>query len=197
MVSYSAEDFVGALTSDEGLPQPTPPTLPVIQTGMVDPEGSSSEEIRFAPGMQCTNWTNVPVSLIDTVDHLSNQRCGQHEYPYVRIRLKSPTELTDEARAIADILQQPGIMPRPMTPPTRPVPTTPPVGRHAAPPVGRHAAPPVGRFAAPPVGRFAAPPVGRYAAPPVGQHAAPASRHLPPDARPGFNTPGPVKGCGG
>ncbi len=165
MVSYSAEDFVGALTSDEGLP---PPTLPVIQTGMVDPEGSGSEEIRFASGMQCTNWTNIPVSLIDTVDHLSNQRCGQYEYPYVRLRLKSPTELTDEARAIADILQQPGTTPGPTTPPIRPVPTTP----------------------AP-----ATPPVGRHAAPPVGRHAAPASRRLPPDARPGFNTPGPVKGC--
>jgi len=178
MVSYSAEDFVGALTSDEGLPQPTPPTLPVIQTGMVDPEGSGSEEIRFAPGMQCTNWTNVPVSLIDTVDHLSNQRCGQYEYPYVRIRLKSPTELTDEARAITEILQQPGITPRPTTPPTRPVPTTPVP-------------------TTPPVGRYAAPPVGRHAAPPVGRPAAPADRRLPPDARPGFNTPGPVKGCGG
>jgi hypothetical protein len=182
MVSYSAEDFVGALTSDEGLPQPQP-TLPVIQTGMVDAEGSGSEEIRFAPGMQCTNWTNIPVSLIDTVDHLSNQRCGQYEYPYVRIRLKGSTELTDEARAIADILQQPGTTPRPTTPPTRPVPTTP---VPATPPVGRHAAPPASRHAAP---------VGRHAAPPVGRHAAPASRRLPPDARPGFNTPGPVKGC--
>jgi hypothetical protein len=167
MKSYSANDFVEALSSGEELALPTPP---VIQTGMVDPEGSSSEEIRFAPGMQCTNWTNVPVSLIDTVDHLSNQRCGQSEYPYVRLRLKSPTELTDEARAIANILQQPRTTPGPTTPP-------------------------VGRYAAPPVGRYAAPPVGRYAASPVGRYAAPASRRVPPDARPGFNTPGPVRGC--
>ena len=177
MKSYSAQEFSEALSSGEKLTLPTPP---VIQTGMVDPEGSGSEEIRFAPGMQCTNWTKVPVSLIDTVDHLSNQRCGQYEYPYVRLRLKSATELTDEARAIADILQQPATMPRPTTPPTGPVPTTPPVGRPAAPPVGRPAAPSA----------------GRHAAPPVGRPAAPAGRRLPPDARPGFDTPGPVSGCG-
>ncbi len=167
VVSYSAEDFVGTLTSDEGLPPPTPPTLPIIQTGMVDPEGSSSEEIRFAPGMQCTNWTNVPVNLIDTVDHLSNQRCGQYVYPYVRIRLKSPTELTDEARAIAEILQQPGTAPGPsaasrtMTLPAGPSgpPVTPPaVLRHGEPPAGQHEVPPAGgRRSGPP----AAPGPGR------------------------------------
>jgi hypothetical protein len=165
MKSYSAQEFGEALSSGEELTLPTPP---VTQTGMVDSEGSSSEEIRFAPGVQCTNWTNVPMSLIDTVDHLSNQRCGQYEYPYVRLHLKSPTELTDEARAIADILQQPGTTPRPTMLPARPVPTTP---------------------------AAATPPVGRPAAPPVGRPAAPASRRLQPDARPGFNTPGPVKGC--
>ena len=146
MVVYSAQNFVRALTSDEGLPPPIPP---VVQTGMVDPERSSSEEIRFAPGTQCLNWIKVPVSIIDEVDHLRNQRCGQYEYPYVRVHLKDPTELTDEGRAIIGILQ-PGTTPGPtMYPTTMPVPTRPEPTSPHAPPASRHKLPTLPTMPAP------------------------------------------------
>ena len=119
MVTYSADDFVRKLSSEEGLPLPYPP---ISRTGLVDPDvESGSEEIRFAPGTQCSNWIEVPVSMIDEVDHLGNQLCNQREYPHVRLHLK-PT--TDEGRVLANLLQR-GTGPVPMTPPNRPVPTTP------------------------------------------------------------------------
>jgi hypothetical protein len=177
MVTYSANDFIRKLTSEEGLPLPYPP---ISQTGLVDPDiERGSKEIRFAPGTQCSNWVEVPVSMIDEVDHLGNQPCNQREYPYVTLHLK-PT--TAEGRVLANLLQRgtgPGL-PGPMTPPTRPVPTT-PVSPPPVPPT-----PPPGQYGAP--ANWPTLPTTMYPTPPAG------SRHAP-DARPGLNTPGPIKGC--
>src|ERR687893_3002010 len=127
MVTYSADDFVSKLSSEEGLPLPYPP---ISRTGLVDPDiESGSKEIRFAPGTQCSNWIEVPVRMIDEVDHLGNQLCNQREYPHVRLHLK-PT--TDEGRALANLLQR-GTEPVPMTPPSRRAVPTPPVSTPPAP----------------------------------------------------------------
>jgi hypothetical protein len=201
MVSYSAEDFVGALTSDEGLP---PLTRPVMQTGLVDPAESSSEQLRFAPGILCSNlnWIKVPVGIIDAVTHLGNQRCGQHEYPYVQLRLKDSTELTDEGSAIIGILQSgatpgPTMSPTPTTvpAPTRqvtpppPVPYTPSAGQYAS-PAGQYAAP-TRRVTPPPVPPRT-PPAGQYAAPTRG-YTPSVSRHKDPTLP---TIPVHLRGCG-
>jgi hypothetical protein len=174
MVTYSADDFVRKLSSEEGLPLPYPP---ISRTGLVDPDiESGAKEIRFAPGTQCSNWIDVPVNMIDKVDHLGNQPCNQREYPHVRLHLK-PT--TDEGRVLANLLQR-GAEAGPMTPPTRPVPTT-PVRPPPVPPT-----PPTCQYGAP--ASWPTPRTTMYPTPP------PASRHAPA-ARPGLNTPGPIKGC--
>ena len=177
MVTYSADDFVSKLSSQEGVPLPYPP---ISRTGLVDPDiESGSEEIRFAPGTQCSKWIEVPLSMIDEVDHLGNQLCDQREYPHVRLHLKPTTE---EGRVLANLLQR-GTEPVPMTPPTRPpVPTT-PVITPAVPPT-----PPTSQYGD--AASRPTPPTTMYPTPP------PASRHAP-GARPGLNTPGPTKGGSG
>ena len=177
MVSYSAEDFVAALSSEEGLSLPTPP---VIQTGLVDPNVRDGETIRFAAGMQCSNWIEVPVGIIDKVDYLGNQPCGQHEYPYVRLHLQ-PT--SDEGRVLASLLQSGTTLE-----PTPPVPMAPvPVSSMSS-------------YEAP-MSAYEAPPMGTYEAPPMSSYEAAALiDELPrggdaPDARPGLDTPGPISGC--
>ena len=123
------------------------------------------ETIRFAAGMQCSNWVEVPVGIIDKVDYLGNQPCGQHEYPYVRLHLQ-PT--TDEGRVLASLLQSGTTLE-----PTPPVPMAPvPVLSMSS---------------------YEAPPMSSYEAAalidelPRGGDA--------PDARPGLDTPGPISGC--
>jgi hypothetical protein len=164
MKTYTPDDFVEGLTSSEGLPLPTPP---VVQTGMVDPAASSQEGIGFAPGTQCTNWVKVPMSIIEKVDHLSNLRCGQGEYPYVRLHLTSPGTKEGDAifQALTSMLLQSGTAPKPVAPLTRPIPTT-PVSSTVYP-----------------------------TPPPASRHATPANQHMylaptPP------NLPGPTRGCG-
>jgi hypothetical protein len=174
MVTYSAQDFVRKLSSEEGLPLPYPP---ISRTGLVDPDiESGSKEIRFAPGTQCSNWIEVPLRMIDEVDYLGNQLCNQREYPHVRLHLK-PT--TDEGRVLANLLQR-GTEAGPMTPPSRPVPTT-PVSPPPVPPT-----PTPGQYGAP-ASRPTPPTIMHPTQPPPSRHA--------PDARPGLNTPGPINGC--
>ncbi len=177
MPTYSGEDFAEKLASDEGLPLPTPP---VTQTGLVDPKESDSEGIRFAPGMQYSNWITVPVSLIDEVDHLSNQSYGQAEYPYIRLHLKSPT--TDEGRVLTSILQQL----RTASGPTPPAPTP-----GAAPgPTARPAFPAPTPGAAPgPTARLT------YPAPTPGAASGPTGWPIYPVPTPAA-MPGPTRGCG-
>jgi hypothetical protein len=176
MVSYSAEDFVAALSSEEGLSLPTPP---VIQTGLVDPNVRDGETIRFAAGMQCSNWIEVPVGIIDKVDYLGNQPCGQHEYPYVRLHLQ-PT--SDEGRVLASLLQS-GTTLEPTPPvPMAPVPVSSMSSYEAS----------TSSYEAP-LGSYGAPPMSSY-------EAAALIDDLPsggdaPDARPGLDTPGPISGC--
>jgi hypothetical protein len=101
----SLKDFVDALPPPEE--ELTEVTRPVMQTGLVDRAKSDEQKIRFAPGIQCSNWIEVPESIIEKVDYLGNQRCGQDTYPRVRLHLKSPG--TDEGdtifQALAAILQ--------------------------------------------------------------------------------------------
>ncbi len=191
MRTYKADDFVKELTSSEGL---APPTPPVIQTGMVDPAKSSDEEVSFAPGTECSNWIKVPVSMIEEVDYLRNQRCGREEYPYVRLHLKSPGTKEGDAvfQALAGMLQpgqaastlqrrtapSPMIAPTsPMIAPTRHVPTTP--APTTSPASGRVPSPARGQVFSPARGNAAPLTSGhKYVAP------------TPP------NMPGPTTGCG-
>ena len=130
MKTYTADDFVKELKSDEGLPSLLAPAI--SQTGMINPAESTSGEISFAPGIQRSHWVKVPVSIIDKVDHLGNQ----YEYPYVRLLLKDSNELPAEARAIAGILQFPTARPYPAPQPTaRPYPAPQPTSQPTLHPV--------------------------------------------------------------
>jgi hypothetical protein len=182
MKTYTADDFVKELKSDEGL-SPLP-TLPIGQTGMINPAESTSDEISFAPGIQRSHWVKVPVSIIDKVNHLGNQ----YEYPYVRLLLKDSNELPAEARAIAGILQSPTGRPYPAPQPAaRSIPAPQPTGRPTPAPQ------PVGRTipAPQPTSRPTPQPTGRPIPAPQ-----PTSQTMPHPVPTPPNMPGPTKGCG-
>jgi len=205
----SLKDFVNALPPpEEGL---TELTRHVMQTGLVDHAQTDEQKMRFAPGTQCSNWTEVPASIIESVEWIDNRRCGGDTYPYVRLHLKSPG--TDEGdaifQALTGILQQPGTAPGPMTPPgptrtvpPRPGPMTPPGPTGTVPPRPGPMTPPGPTGTVPPQPVPTTPPASGYVAP-AGQyaastrgHATSARRYAPAPPRPGPNTPGPVSGCG-
>lgn len=101
MITYSGADFVRALSSENGL---TAPQNAITLTGAVKPVAIDfAEALLFSLGTSCWQWTPIPVSLIESVDHLGKITCDNHEHDYVRLLLKKPA--TEEANLFASLLQ--------------------------------------------------------------------------------------------
>lgn len=85
---YSARDFMDKLEQDDLI------FLPPL-TGVA---GKAEDREHLLFGDDCAHWTPVPISLIESVEHLDVVTCGSHTHPLVRILLKEPE--SEEARAI-------------------------------------------------------------------------------------------------
>jgi hypothetical protein len=59
--------------------------------GMVKENTSDDTQIMFARGHDCARWIPIPVESIDEIEMLHPVPCGDHEHPFVRVRLKPPT----------------------------------------------------------------------------------------------------------
>jgi hypothetical protein len=104
MTSLTGEEFVRALSSQEGLP-----ALSSASTidGMVKPSTADvSKAVLFSPGTSCNVWIPVPASVIEKVDLLGKIPCRDHEHDYVRLPLKKPSN--PETAVFADLLQAQG-----------------------------------------------------------------------------------------
>jgi hypothetical protein len=86
--SYSPQDFIDRLERDELV------FLPAM-TGVVA-KAADRDHLMF--GDDCTHWTPVPISLIESVEQLDVVTCGSHAHPLVSLLVKEPQ--SDEARAI-------------------------------------------------------------------------------------------------
>ena len=64
----------------------------------------SALAINFAPDYSCAVWVQIPVSLIEKVDHLGKITCKDHEHEHVRLYFVNPT--TDESKALTELLKQ-------------------------------------------------------------------------------------------
>lgn len=100
MTTFSADDFVKALNSEQGI---LPPARSLTLIGMVKPSGAANDVLFFSPGTSCSPWIPVPVKLIEKVDHLGQSDCGNHQHELVRIHFK-PIGNT-EASVFARLLQ--------------------------------------------------------------------------------------------
>ena len=96
---FTGEEFVKALAAG---------TLrdPILKEGMVKPSETSQDEILFADGMSCQNWTVIPVDMIESVEFIANERCQDHHHPYVRLFLKEPAMENRHAGIFAELLRQ-------------------------------------------------------------------------------------------
>jgi hypothetical protein len=59
--------------------------------GFVKEAESDDKHIMFARGYDCRRWIPIPVDSIDEIDMLHTALCGEHEHPFVRLRLKPPS----------------------------------------------------------------------------------------------------------
>ena len=93
--SFSPKEFLTKLAKDDF-------ARPLTLTGMVKANDDSADELLFAAGTRCENWTSVPANLIETVDVLGAVSCGDHSHHRVRLTFKAPK--SPEAATFAALL---------------------------------------------------------------------------------------------
>lgn len=77
---------------------------PIIREGIAKQSDKDTDSILFSEGLDCTHWIQVPTKIIEKVEFLHNVPCKDHEHPYVRIHLKSPSD-NPEAEVFSDLLR--------------------------------------------------------------------------------------------
>lgn len=93
--AYTPEDFVAQLKSGE-----IEASTPFALMGMVK-EAGDSQHLLFASGTDCDTWTELPLSMIESIEVRDVVPCRDHTHPVVKLQLKEPG--SDEARAFASL----------------------------------------------------------------------------------------------
>jgi hypothetical protein len=92
--TYSPQDFLGKLQRDEL----------ELSTPMIGVAGNHEQDTdRILFGDNCTNWIPIPISMLESVEHLQTVDCSDHaRHPVVAIRLKKPQ--SEEALVFAHLV---------------------------------------------------------------------------------------------
>jgi hypothetical protein len=80
---FTAQEFMDKLRHDEIM-------APLTVTGMVKVSDDDYNQIMFALGTQCADWTSVPLDLIESVEVLGSAPCEDHSHPLVALTFKKP-----------------------------------------------------------------------------------------------------------
>jgi hypothetical protein len=94
--SLTPAEFVTELSS--GALDAVPPGGLVL-SGMAKPAEGNDQAILFAHGTSCTDWVEIPVAQIESVEVLRTVRCRDHAHPLVKLHLKAPQ--SDEGMVFA------------------------------------------------------------------------------------------------
>jgi hypothetical protein len=94
--TFNAQDFVEKLSRGGVLP-------PLRLTGLVKLPEESAPGLEFALGTRCTDWTTLPLELVESVEVRQTVPCRDHEHPLVTLTLKAPESA--EAAALAALLR--------------------------------------------------------------------------------------------
>jgi len=91
---YSASEFIEKLKSDDfGAPS-------LVFHGMVK-VGEDENHLLFANGTYCSNWTAIPINIIESIDFIELVPCKDHAHPLVYLTIKEPT--SEEAKMFASM----------------------------------------------------------------------------------------------
>jgi hypothetical protein len=127
--SFSGPEFLKALI--EGTLKPS-----LFRVGMVKPCDQDAYALMFAEGASCEHWVKIPLDMIESIEHLGDAPCVDHQHPRVRLHLKDAPPESREAAVYASLLRlstanraaeawqpsEPGIPDPPWGPPPPPLP---------------------------------------------------------------------------
>ncbi len=93
--SFEPQEFLASLERDEI-------SRPMVVRGMAK-KSDDDEYLQFAPGSRCSNWIQIPLASIESVEVVDVVPCKDHTHPLVNLRLKSPE--TSEGKLYAALAQ--------------------------------------------------------------------------------------------
>jgi hypothetical protein len=94
-ISFSAAEFIVKLRDGQFA------SPPLTATGLVKVSEDEANTLLFAHGTDCTNWVEVPVQMIDSVEFLRVVPCKDHTHPLVTLVFAVPK--SPEAQTFAAI----------------------------------------------------------------------------------------------
>lgn len=92
MPKYTADEFMSRLAS--GAPADAGP---LAIHGLAQANEADAATLLFSTGPNCRNWIPIPLSIIESVDHLRDVACADHRHALVKLTLRTP----DAADAVA------------------------------------------------------------------------------------------------
>jgi hypothetical protein len=85
MRDYAPAEFVSHLTADE---LPDPIALSVL--GLVKLDGNDATNVLYTSSLSCNDWLPIPISMIDSIQHMRTIACKDHQHPLVKITFNKP-----------------------------------------------------------------------------------------------------------
>ena len=98
MPHYEPWEFVKKLNADE---LTTPTNIRLL--GLIKPSENNADALLFSNKPTCETWLELPASLIESIDHIRNISCGDHQHPYVAVTLKAPSDTNADAVAFSKL----------------------------------------------------------------------------------------------
>jgi hypothetical protein len=92
--NYSASEFVEKLKSEDF------GSASLVYTGMLK-NAEDDQHLVFANNMDCSNWTEIPIDIIENIEFMQLVPCKDHKHPLVRMTIKEPT--SEEAKMFASL----------------------------------------------------------------------------------------------
>jgi hypothetical protein len=101
MRAHEPSDFLAKLSTDD-LPDPRE----VAVVGLAKANEGSSSVIDFTTSTACGGWLPLPIEIVDSVTHLANVTCKDHEHPLVKVTFKRRNGTKDEVAVLLDLVSQ-------------------------------------------------------------------------------------------
>jgi hypothetical protein len=100
MRTYEPKEFIAKARINE-LSDPTE----LVIFGLVKADENDAY-ILFASSPKCADWLPIPSEIIQTIQHLRNAECKDHQHPFVRIVFKRSDEVRPDLALFMTLLSR-------------------------------------------------------------------------------------------
>jgi hypothetical protein len=95
---FTGAEFLKALSEEDVLD-------PIVKIGIIDRDATEGNALAFSEGTSGESWTNIPVDMIEKVEHIFDIRLRDRDFPLVELHFKEPSSDNLAASVLASLLR--------------------------------------------------------------------------------------------